>query len=204
MARRRAVHAADAHPRQTPDLPPQPPAASQIVAGLRDALGTPVTLPFVFALGLVAAHHAFLESSKHWDADAGATVPRPELIADLAALLRPNATKQYALIMGQSGTGKSTAFRAAVRSLPHPKRAVYSAPELLTSFSSGLARATGYLPPLCPPRQLLQLAGRTGLTCRWLRRASGELVGATRCAGSLDRRLPRKERSTRSAHHRCC
>ena len=178
MARRRAVHAADAHPRLPPYLPPQPLPVG-FVAGLRDALGTPVTMLFVFVLGLVAAH-AFLgesvstacmvktfeaggvvdgflpwESSKHWDAyreaDAGATVPRPKLIEDLAALLRPNATKQYALVVGESGTGKSTAVRAAVRSLPHPKGAIYfSAPENMVTFHSDLEEATGYFRPFDP------------------------------------------------------
>ena len=95
-------------------------------------------------------------TSLPWDVefranDALASVPRPVLIADLKALLRPEATSQYALVVGESGTGKSTAVRNAVRSLPSPKGAIYfSTPVLVASFSSNLARAVGYAPPFDP------------------------------------------------------
>lgn len=98
----------------------------------------------------------FWAPSLQWDInfgakDARATVPRPALVADLAKLMRPETTDQYALIVGESGTGKSTAVREAVRSLQSPKGAIYfSAPELVDSFSSDLARAVGYAPPFDP------------------------------------------------------
>jgi type II secretory pathway predicted ATPase ExeA len=51
-----------------------------------------------------------------WDAkDAFADVPRPELHAALAQLLRPAATDTYAVIVGETGSGKSTAVRKAAR-----------------------------------------------------------------------------------------
>ena len=98
----------------------------------------------------------FWAPSLQWDTnfgakDARATVPRPALVADLAALMRPGSTDHYALVVGESGTGKSTAVREAVRSLQSPKGAIYfSAPELVASFSSDLARAVGYAPPFDP------------------------------------------------------
>jgi hypothetical protein len=91
-----------------------------------------------------------------WDdmflsADARARVPRPALLAQLAALLRPSATDQYALVVGESGTGKSTAVRAAVRGLPAPKGVVYfSAPERVALFSNELAAAVGFFTPFNP------------------------------------------------------
>ena len=104
--------------------------------------------------------HAVLPSrllapAPHWDtfreADAGASVLRPELIADLAGILRPRESKQYVLVVGESGTGKSTAVRSAARSLPQPSGCVYfSAPELAASFSTGLALAVGFFRPFEP------------------------------------------------------
>lgn len=146
---------------------------------LAQALSLPV---IVCALGLLAAHsvlgdRAVIRSmvatfeaggvthgwppwapTAHWDAsfgvtDARATVPRRALTAQLAALLRPEASSQYALIVGESGTGKSTAVRNAVRSLPTPKGAIYvAAPELVASFSVDLALATGFFTPFDPLR----------------------------------------------------
>ena len=155
----------------------------------------------VFMLGLVAAH-VFLgesasrarmvrtfeaggvvggwpwESSTHWDThretDADARVARPELIADLAALLRPKVTKHYALVVGEIGTGKSTAVRAAVRSLPHPKGAVYfTTPEIMSPFLSGLGDATGYFHSFDPLARLYTWCSSCGTLTGWaaLRRA---------------------------------
>jgi hypothetical protein len=99
---------------------------------------------------------SWLGRGAHWDThrgvDASATVPRPALVADLAALLRPHASKQYVLVVGGSGTGKSTAVRSALRSLPWPAGAVYySCPALASSsFSAGLASASGYFRPFDP------------------------------------------------------
>ena len=94
------------------------------------------------------------------DADADARVPRPALVLELAALLRPNKTRQYALVVGESGTGKSTAVREAVRSLPSPKGVVYfSATELVASFSVELAAAVGYALPFDPLASVLSRLG---------------------------------------------
>jgi hypothetical protein len=151
------------------------PSATADFFGLRKLVG----VFLVSLLGLVAAHFFLGEAavsrsmvaafeaggaqvgwfwapSLQWDIafgakDARASVPRPALVADLAQLMRPETTDQYALIVGESGTGKSTAVREAVRSLQSPKGAIYfSAPELAASFSSDLARAVGYAPPFDP------------------------------------------------------
>jgi hypothetical protein len=91
----------------------------------------------------------------HWDTfrevDADVHVRRPELVAELAALLRPRESKQYVLVVGESGAGKSTAVRNAARSLPWPVGCVYfSAPELVSSFSTDLALALGFFRPFEP------------------------------------------------------
>jgi ABC-type dipeptide/oligopeptide/nickel transport system ATPase component len=143
--------------------------------GLRKLVG----VVFVSFLGLFAAHFFlgkaavvrnmvtafeaggaqvgwFWAPSLMWDVefgskDARATVQRPALVADLAMLLRPGTTDHYALIVGDSGSGKSTAVREAVRSLQQPKGAIYfSAPVYFESFSSDLARAVGYALPFDP------------------------------------------------------
>ena len=107
----------------------------------------------------------------HWDTHravdaSSATVPRPALEADLAALLRPQASKQYVLVVGESGTGKSTAVRSALRSLPWPSGAVYfSYPALApASFSAGLASACGYFRPFAPLASFYE--GRGGQAAR--------------------------------------
>lgn len=152
------------------------------------ALLTAVVALVVAAVGLVVAHLFLGEaavigrvvaafegdawaapwaSAPSWDAafrdaDADARVPRPTLVRELAALLRPNKTRQYAIVVGESGTGKSTAVREAVRSLPSPKGVVYfSAPELVASFSVQLAAAVRYAPPFDPLASVLnQLGGQ--------------------------------------------
>lgn len=51
-----------------------------------------------------------------WNNDSSATVARPELDGVLGTLLRPRAIRQYAVVIGEHGTGKSTAMRKAARS----------------------------------------------------------------------------------------
>jgi hypothetical protein len=144
------------------------------IGALAAALLSAVITLLVAALGLVAAElllgeaavvarvatafedggarAGFFSPSLPWDDefrdnDARVRVPRHALAADLAALLRPAATAQYALVVGESGTGKSTAVRDVIRALPTPKGAIYfTAPELVESFSSELARAVGCVP----------------------------------------------------------
>jgi hypothetical protein len=55
--------------------------------------------------------------SKTWDNDASATVPRPDLENKLRKVLRPRTTRKYGVIIGEHGTGKSTAVRKAVRAV---------------------------------------------------------------------------------------
>ena len=155
------------------------PAAGAALTATGAALAAALAALAVFALGLALAHAAlgrdavtahmvatfeaggvvpsWLGRGTHWDThravdSSSATVPRPALEADLAALLRPQASKQYVLVVGESGTGKSTAVRSALRSLPWPSGAVYySCPALASSsFSAGLASACGYFRPFDP------------------------------------------------------
>jgi hypothetical protein len=59
-------------------------------------------------------------------------------------LLSPGTSKHYAVVIGGTGTGKSTAVRLAMRSLPYPKGIVYFlTPEVLEAFSTGLAAHVG-------------------------------------------------------------
>jgi len=91
--------------------------------------------------------------TKHDDTPV-AKVARPELIAELQEILQPKTSAAYYVIVGESGTGKSTAVREAVTSLPYqpqnkkePKvRGVvyFSAPELPQKFSVLLAETVGY------------------------------------------------------------
>ena len=99
-------------------------------------------------------------------ADARARVPRPALLAQLIELLRPATTATYALVVGESGTGKSTAVRAAVRALPSPKGVVYfSAPERVARFSDELANAVGFFVPFNPLASFYSWwGGQTALT----------------------------------------
>jgi len=183
------------------------------VGSLAAALSAAVIACVVAALGLAAAHAFGGEAAAvgrvvaafeaggargrwwapapPWDdafraKDARASVPRPELIADLAALLRPAATDQYVLVVGESGTGKSTAVRDAMRALPAPKGAVYfSAPELVGSFSRYLAIAVDYAPPFDP---LASVWSRLGGQAPAARGADGvawpELRGALQLAAA--------------------
>jgi hypothetical protein len=165
-------------------------ASAALVAGLVAAhlfLGeTAVVGRMVAAFEEGGARAAPWASLPQWDAafrnaDADARVPRPELVAGLIALLRPAATKQYTVVVGESGTGKSTAVRDAMRSMPMPKGAVYFlTPELVASFSSELARAVGYASPFDPLASVFnELAGQPpplarsmdGVVWRELRRA---------------------------------
>jgi hypothetical protein len=95
---------------------------------------------------------------------APGVVPRQALQDTLQALLYPDSTlasKSYAVVVGASGTGKSTAVRLAVRAVgsSRAKGAVYYlAPTGITSFSTGLMHALHYREPfslLSPLRRLV-------------------------------------------------
>ena len=95
-----------------------------------------------------------------WDAgftnDARASVERPKVEADLASILCPSVVDKYAVIVGPSGTGKSTSVRKAIRALIAKGAGArvgagiiyYSTGERLTTFSKDLAKAVGYRMPI--------------------------------------------------------
>jgi hypothetical protein len=84
--------------------------------------------------------------------DSDADVDRHELVAALSALLHPPVARDYTVIVGENGTGKSTAVRQAVRALGAPKGVVYfDAPELLPEVSSHLAETVGFSTDVLDP-----------------------------------------------------
>lgn len=132
------------------------------LAAARAALGEVAVVAGVVAAfeagGYAPRSHAVgpCARARVWDeqfasGDVRARVPRPALLVQLSELLRPVSTATYALIVGESGTGKSTAVRAAVRALPLPKGVIYfSAPERVALFSDELANAVGFFVPFNP------------------------------------------------------
>ena len=69
--------------------------------------------------------------------DGLATVQRSELRKGLLELLHPASSEQYAVIVGGTGTGKSTAVRQALQSLKKPVGALYfMTPETIDTFST--------------------------------------------------------------------
>ena len=74
-----------------------------------------------------------------------AHVERPELLASLEALLQPDESDNYAVVIGEHGTGKSTAVRDTIVALEDPKGVVYvSTPNVVAHFGTELAKAVGY------------------------------------------------------------
>ena len=72
-------------------------------------------------------------------------VERPELELDLQALMSPDQTdRKYRVIIGDEGTGKSTATCNAIRSLVPPKAIVYCEVRGSKSFVTDVANAVGY------------------------------------------------------------
>jgi energy-coupling factor transporter ATP-binding protein EcfA2 len=57
--------------------------------------------------------------------DVNANVERSTLHQELKKVLHPEKTRQYAVIVGENGTGKSTAVRQVLSSLEFPKGSVY-------------------------------------------------------------------------------
>ena len=73
-----------------------------------------------------------------------AHVERPELLASLEALLQPDESDNYAVVIGEHGTGKSTAVRDTIVALEDPKGVVYvSTPNVVAHFGTELAKAVG-------------------------------------------------------------
>jgi hypothetical protein len=72
-------------------------------------------------------------------------VDRPEVVAALKVLLRPEESDKYGVVIGEHGTGKSTAVRDTIMELEEPKGAVYfSSPNVLKDFGQDMAAAVGY------------------------------------------------------------
>jgi len=72
--------------------------------------------------------------------DSRATVSRPNLHADLKAILYPTETEHYAVIVGENGTGKSTAVRQVLASSEGPKGVYFNCPPNHKRFSIELSR----------------------------------------------------------------
>ena len=95
-----------------------------------------------------------------WDAgftnDARASVERPKVEADLASILCPSVVDKYAVIVGPSGTGKSTSVRKVIRALiakgagaDTGAGVVYCATtELITDFSRNLGESVRFREPI--------------------------------------------------------
>jgi hypothetical protein len=85
-----------------------------------------------------------------WDGVGGTydiLLERPALVADLQALFTPERTEHlYHVIIGNEGTGKTTAIRGALLSLASPKAVVYCNVASANSFVVDLAKAVGYRP----------------------------------------------------------
>jgi type II secretory pathway predicted ATPase ExeA len=75
-------------------------------------------------------------------------IHRPEVVAEIKSLfLQPSETHAYFLIVGETGTGKTTAILDAVSDLKVPRGVVYfMAPAFSDHFVSNLARKLNYDP----------------------------------------------------------
>jgi hypothetical protein len=88
--------------------------------------------------------------------DARASVERPDVEADLASILRPSVVDKYAVIVGPSGTGKSTAVRKVIRALIAEGVGAgmgagivyFTTTELITDFSRNLRESVGFREPI--------------------------------------------------------
>jgi len=87
--------------------------------------------------------------------DETATVARAALMDDLLPILQPDHSKQYFVILGEKGVGKSTAVRQTIKQLEDPRGVIYMmAPNAAASFFvSQLAQTVNY-------RKALNLFGR--------------------------------------------
>lgn len=79
------------------------------------------------------------------DADEDAIVVRKDLNAQLLAILTPKKIDLYAVVVGERGSGKSTAVRKVIASLPEPRGIIYfNAPASSWKFSIELAKTIGF------------------------------------------------------------
>ena len=82
--------------------------------------------------------------------DEEAVVAREDLEKDVCDLIRPRKSKEYGIIIGHHGVGKSTLVRKVIRSLESPKGVVYFlTPENLeASFMKNFHKELGYRVPI--------------------------------------------------------
>lgn len=79
------------------------------------------------------------------DADAEATISRTNLESTLVDLFQgADSRSLYSVVVGASGTGKSTATRKAIRSIKGSKGVVYFLVPDVHTFSTSLALTVGY------------------------------------------------------------
>ena len=79
------------------------------------------------------------------DEDSKANVSRPEVHRALELLLHPSTSKEYAVIVGENGTGKSTAVRQVLSGLKVPRGALYiNCPVDPVLFSIELSKLINY------------------------------------------------------------
>ena len=114
--------------------------------------------------------------------DDNASVSRAALMTDLLPILQPDHSKQYFVILGEKGVGKSTAVRQAIRQLEEPRGVIYiMAPNAAASFFvSQLAQTVSY-------RKALNLFGRL-----WTLVSGDSDSGEEDASDSLWGRLQRK------------
>ena len=84
------------------------------------------------------------------DTDEEATIAREDLEKAVCHLIRPEKSKEYGIIIGHHGVGKSTLVRKAIRSLESPKGVVYFlTPESVeASFMREFRETLGYRVPI--------------------------------------------------------
>jgi Cdc6-like AAA superfamily ATPase len=84
-----------------------------------------------------------------WDGVGGTydkLLERPALVGELQALFMPEKSEHLYHVIGNEGTGKTTAIRGALLSLASPKAVVYCNVGSAKTFVVDLAKAVGYRP----------------------------------------------------------
>ena len=114
--------------------------------------------------------------------DDNASVSRAALMTDLLPILQPDHSKQYFVILGEKGVGKSTAVRQTIKQLEEPRGVIYiMAPNAAASFFvSQLAQTVSY-------RKALNFFGRL-----WTLVSGDSDSGEEDASDSLWGRLQRK------------
>ena len=114
--------------------------------------------------------------------DETATVVRAALMGDLLPILQPDHSKQFFVILGEKGVGKSTAVRQTIKQLEDPRGVIYiMAPNAAASFFvSQLAQTVNY-------RKALNFFGRA-----WTLVSGDSNSGEEDASDSLWGRLQRK------------